>query len=168
MIGSQRRSDGEREDGPGRARLLEAIVQRIPPPKGSADAPLRALVFDCWYDSYRGAVVMARVIEGVLRKGAPRSAFWPRSDYEVEQIGVFSPKPEPIGELGPGEVGFVAANIKSVADAKIGDTIATNRPARDRAFPVSRTVKPMVFAGMYPVGRPAIRRSPRRASPNSR
>ena len=114
-------------------------------------APLKALIFDSWYDPYRGVVIVARVLEGTLRKGTKIRLMALGQDYEIDQIGVFSPKPEPIDDLGPGEVGFVVANIKTVSDAKIGDTITeTNRPAAE-AFPGFKELKPMVFAGLYPV-----------------
>jgi GTP-binding protein LepA len=136
--------------GLGVPELLEAIVQRIPPPKGSADAPLRALVFDCWYDSYRGAVVMVRVKEGVLRKGEKIRFLATGRTYEVVELGCFSPHPAPLTELGPGEVGFVAANIKSVHDTKIGDTVTTAVRGATEPLAGFKEVKPMVFAGIFP------------------
>jgi GTP-binding protein LepA len=139
------------KEGIGIVDVLEAVVARLPPPKGDASAPLKALIFDSWYDAYRGVVIVVRVLEGTLRKGAKIRLMAQGQDYEAEQIGVFSPKPEPIGELGAGEVGFVVANIKTVSDAKIGDTITeTNRPA-EQPFPGFKELKPMVFAGLYPV-----------------
>jgi GTP-binding protein LepA len=139
------------KEGIGITDVLEAVIARLPPPKGDASAPLKALIFDSWYDAYRGVVIVARVLEGTLRKGTKIRLMARGQDYEAEQIGVFSPKPEPIGELGAGEVGFVVANIKTVSDAKIGDTITeTSRPA-DQPFPGFKELKPMVFAGLYPV-----------------
>ena len=139
------------KEGIGITDVLEAVVHRLPPPKGDASAPLKALIFDSWYDPYRGVVIVARVLEGTLRKGTKIRLMALGQDYEIDQIGVFSPKPEPIDDLGPGEVGFVVANIKTVSDAKIGDTITeTNRPT-DQAFPGFKELKPMVFAGLYPV-----------------
>ena len=139
------------KEGIGITDVLEAVIARLPPPKGDASAPLKALIFDSWYDAYRGVVIVVRVLEGTLRKGTKIRLMAHGQDYEAEQIGVFSPKPEPIGELGAGEVGFVVANIKTVSDAKIGDTITeTNRPA-EQAFPGFKELKPMVFAGLYPV-----------------
>ena len=109
------------------------------------------MIFDSWYDSYRGVVIVVRVLEGTLRKGTKIRLMAQGQDYEIDQLGVFSPKPEPIDELGAGEVGFIVANIKTVSDAKIGDTITeTNRPAAE-AFPGFKELKPMVFAGLYPV-----------------
>src|ERR687896_487118 len=131
--------------------VLEAVVHRLPPPSGDPSAPLKALIFDSWYDPYRGVVIVVRVLEGTLRKGTKIRLMAQGQDYEIEQIGVFSPKPEPIGELGAGEVGFIVANIKTVSDAKIGDTITeTNRPTAE-PFPGFKELKPMVFAGLYPV-----------------
>jgi GTP-binding protein LepA len=139
------------KEGIGIADVLEAVIARFPPPAGDASAPLKALIFDSWYDPYRGVVIVARVIDGVLRPGTKIRLMAEGQDYEVEQVGIFSPKPEPIDELAAGEVGFLVANIKTVADAKIGDTITeTNRPT-DTPFPGFKELKPMVFAGLYPV-----------------
>jgi GTP-binding protein LepA len=139
------------KEGIGITEVLEAVVHRLPPPKGDATSPLKALIFDSWYDPYRGVVIVARVLDGTLRRGAKIRLMALGQDYEIDQLGVFSPKPEPIDELGPGEVGFIVANIKTVSDAKIGDTITeTNRPAAV-AFPGFKELKPMVFAGLYPV-----------------
>jgi len=139
------------KEGIGITDVLEAVVHRLPPPKGDASAPLKALIFDSWYDPYRGVVIVARVLEGTLRKGTKIRLMAQGQDFEIDQIGVFSPKPVPIDDLGPGEVGFVVANIKTVSDAKIGDTITeTNRPAAE-PFPGFKELKPMVFAGLYPV-----------------
>ncbi len=139
------------KEGIGITDVLEAVIARLPPPSGDSSAPLKALIFDSWYDPYRGVVIVARVLDGTLRKGTKIRLMAQGQDYEAEQIGVFSPKPEPIDELGAGEVGFIVANIKTVSDAKIGDTITeTNRPAA-QAFPGFKELKPMVFAGLYPV-----------------
>jgi GTP-binding protein LepA len=139
------------KEGIGITDVLEAVIARLPPPSGDSAAPLKALIFDSWYDPYRGVVIVARVLEGTLRKGTKIRLMAQGQDYEAEQIGVFSPKPEPIDELGAGEVGFIVANIKTVSDAKIGDTITeTNRPAA-QPFPGFKELKPMVFAGLYPV-----------------
>ena len=139
------------KEGIGIVDVLEAVVTLVPPPAGDPEAPLKALIFDSWFDPYRGVVIVVRVIDGVLRKGAKIRLMAEGQDYEAEQVGVFSPKPEPIAELGPGEVGFIVANIKKVSDAKIGDTVTeTNRPA-SQPFPGFKELKPMVFAGLYPV-----------------
>jgi len=139
------------KEGIGIADVLEAVIQRLPPPKGDPDAPLKALIFDSWYDAYRGVVIVARVIDGTLKPGTKIRFMAQGQDYEAEQVGIFTPKPEPIAELTVGEVGFLVANIKNVADAKIGDTITeTNRPT-ESPFPGFKELKPMVFAGLYPV-----------------
>jgi GTP-binding protein LepA len=139
------------KEGIGITEVLEAVVHRLPPPKGDPSAPLKALIFDSWYDPYRGVVIVARVLEGTLRKGTKIRLMAQGQDFEIDQIGVFSPKPVPIDDLGPGEVGFIVANIKTVSDAKLGDTITeTNRPAAE-PFPGFKELKPMVFAGLYPV-----------------
>ena len=139
------------KSGLGVADVLEAIVEKIPPPKGDRNAPLKALIFDSWYDSYRGVIVLFRVIDGTLKKGTKIRFFNTGREYLVETIGVNRPRPTPIGELGPGEVGFITASIKTVADVQIGDTITdAARPATE-ALPGFKEVKPMVFAGLYPV-----------------
>jgi GTP-binding protein LepA len=131
--------------------ILEQIVARIPAPKGDRNAPLKALIFDSWYDSYRGVIVLFRVMEGTLRKGTKIRFMNTGRDYLVETIGVNRPRPTPIGELGPGEVGFITASIKTVADVQIGDTITeAGKPAAD-PLPGFQEVKPMVFAGLYPI-----------------
>jgi GTP-binding protein LepA len=139
------------KDGTGVRDILEAIVARFHPPKGDPDAPLKALIFDSWYDAYRGVVIVVRVIDGVLRPKTKVRLMAMKQDYEVLELGVFSPKATPVDELGVGEVGFVVANIKVVADAKIGDTVTeTHRPTTE-PFPGFKELKPMVFAGLYPV-----------------
>ncbi len=139
------------KSGLGVADVLEAIVEKIPPPKGDRNAPLKALIFDSWYDSYRGVIVLFRVIDGTIKKGTKIRFFNTGREYLVETIGVNRPRPTPIAELGPGEVGFVTASIKTVADVQIGDTITdAARPAAE-ALPGFKEVKPMVFAGLYPV-----------------
>jgi GTP-binding protein LepA len=136
--------------GAGVKEVLEAVVQRIPAPVGDAKAPLRALLFDSWYDSYRGAVIMLRVMEGVLKKGDRIKFMATGRTYDVTEIGCFSPHATALEELGPGEVGFVAANIKTTEDTKIGDTITTSVKGSTNPLPGFREVKPMVFAGIYP------------------
>ena len=137
--------------GTGVPEILEAIVARLPPPAGDPDAPLKALIFDSWYDPYRGVVIVVRVIDGVLRPGMKIRLMAEGQDYESLQVGIFTPKAMPVDELGVGEVGFLVANIKKISDAKIGDTITeTGRPALE-PFPGFKPLKPMVFAGFYPV-----------------
>jgi GTP-binding protein LepA len=139
------------KEGTGVHDILEAVVERFHPPKGDADAPLKALVFDSWYDAYRGVVIVIRVIDGAIRTKMKIKLMAEAQEFEVDGLGVFSPKATPVDELGVGEVGFVVANIKRVSDAKIGDTITeAARPAAE-AFPGFKELKPMVFAGLYPV-----------------
>jgi len=137
--------------GQGVPEVLEAIVKRVPPPKGSAEAHLQALIFDSWFDPYRGVVVLTRVFQGTLKKGQ-RIRLWSNGQvFNVETLGVLTPKPVEIDELSAGEVGFLIANIKNVADTKIGDTITDDdRPAIE-PLPGFEELKPMVFAGLYTV-----------------
>ncbi|NUO51789.1 MAG: elongation factor 4, partial [Polyangiaceae bacterium] len=136
--------------GAGINEILEAVVTRVPPPKGNPDGPPRALIFDSWYDSYRGAVVMVRVVDGTLKKGQKVRFLATGRDYEITEMGVFTPHPTSITEIGPGEVGFIAGNIKTVHDTRIGDTVTDAvHPATD-PLPGFKDVKPMVFAGIFP------------------
>jgi GTP-binding protein LepA len=130
---------------------LEAIVRDIPHPKGSPDAPLKALIFDSWYDAYRGVIVLFRVIDGTLKPGMKIRFFNTGRDYQVEAIGVNRPRPTPIDSLSVGEVGFLTASIKTVADVQIGDTITEAARPTKEPFPGFQEIKPMVFAGLYPV-----------------
>ena len=139
------------KNGSGVRDVLEAIVKRVPAPSGDPNGPLRALIFDSWYDAYRGVVVLVRVLDGSLRPKSSIRLMSLKQDYEVEQVGVFSPKPELVEELGVGEVGFVTAGIKRVSDARIGDTITESIRPTTTPCPGFKTVKPMVFAGLYPV-----------------
>jgi GTP-binding protein LepA len=136
--------------GVGIREILEAAVHRVPPPKGDPNAPLRAMLFDSWYDTYRGAVVMVRIVDGTLRKGDKIYFMATQREYEAVELGVFTPFPIALDELGPGEVGFVAANIKSVHDTKIGDTITGAKKRTATALGGFKEVKPMVFAGIFP------------------
>src|SRR5438034_4177666 len=137
--------------GTGVPEILEAIVARLPPPNGIQDAPLKALIFDSWFDSYRGVVIVVRVIDGVLRPGMKIRLMADGQDYDAEQVGVFTPKAVVVDELGVGEVGFLVANIKKISDAKIGDTITDAARPTAEPFPGFKELKPMVFAGLYPV-----------------
>jgi GTP-binding protein LepA len=137
--------------GIGIEEILEAIVRDIPPPKGSVDAPLKALIFDSWFDPYRGVIVMVRMIDGELRRGMKIRLMAQGRDYEVEDIGVLTPKPRQIERLIAGEAGFIVANIKTVADVSIGDTITEAANPTAEPFPGFQEIKPMVFAGLYPV-----------------
>ncbi|MCO6511751.1 MAG: elongation factor 4 [Aridibacter famidurans] len=136
--------------GEGVEDILEAVVRDVPPPKGERDAPLKALIFDSWYDSYRGVVVLFRVIDGTIRKKQKIRLFNTGREYQIETMGVNRPVPTAIDELGPGEVGFLTASIKTVADVQIGDTITEAGRPTDKPFPGFREVKPMVFSGLYP------------------
>jgi GTP-binding protein LepA len=137
--------------GEGVPAVLEAIVQHIPPPKGSPSAHLQALIFDSWFDPYRGVGVLARVFQGTLRKGQHIRLWSNGKVFEVETLGVQSPKPVEVDQLEAGEVGFLFANLKNVADTKIGDTITDDgRPAIE-PLPGFEDIKPMVFAGLYTV-----------------
>jgi GTP-binding protein LepA len=137
--------------GEGVAEVLEAIVRDVPSPKGDADAPLKALIFDSWYDSYRGVIVLFRVIDGSIRPGMKIRFFNTGRDYQVETLGVNRPRPTPIAQLGVGEVGFLTASIKAVADVQIGDTITEAARPTKEPFPGFQEIKPMVFAGLYPI-----------------
>jgi GTP-binding protein LepA len=139
------------KEGRGVKEILEAVVHRLPPPGGDADAPLKALIFDSWYDPYRGVVILTKVIDGLMRPGQKIRLMATGHDYEIEQLGVFSPKPVPVESLGVGEAGFMVANIKTVTDAKIGDTITEIDRPTTSPFPGFKELKPMVFAGLYPV-----------------
>jgi GTP-binding protein LepA len=138
------------KSGIGVQDVLEAIVQRVPPPKGSAENPLQALIFDSWFDIYRGAVVLVRVMEGRITNHTKIRLVYSNEVYEVEQLGTLTPKPIALEELEAGDVGFVVANIKDVADARMGDTL-TNADRLAPALPGFEEIKPMVFAGLFPV-----------------
>jgi GTP-binding protein LepA len=137
--------------GLGVPEILEAIVHRIPPPRGAREAPLRALLFDSWYDSYRGVVILARVVDGTIERGMKIRLWSTGRTYTVEDLGYRTPKAEPSDSLRTGEVGWVIANIKTVTDAKVGDTICDDGRPPEKALPGFRESKPMVFAGLYPV-----------------
>ena len=139
------------KEGSGTREILEAIVARMPPPAGDPAAPLKALIFDSWYDAYRGVVVLIRVVDGAVRPRMKVRLMVARQEYEVEQVGVFAPKPQVVDRLGVGEVGFLIANVKNVADARIGDTVTEAARPAARPLPGFQETKPMVFAGLYPV-----------------
>ena len=138
------------KSGLGVEDVLEAIVHRVPPPKGSAENPLQALIFDSWFDIYRGAVVLVRVMEGRITPHLKIRLVYNNQVYEVETLGTLTPKPVALDELEAGDVGFVVANIKDVADARMGDTI-TDADRAAPALPGFEAIKPMVFAGLFPV-----------------
>jgi GTP-binding protein LepA len=132
-------------------QILEAVVTLLPPPKGDPDAPLQALIFDSWFDAYRGVIVLARVINGRLKKGMKIKVMSNGKQFDVDSMGVMTPKPVPLDELSAGEVGFFVATIKNVADTKVGDTITeVERPCAE-PLPGFEDIKSMVFAGLYTV-----------------
>jgi GTP-binding protein LepA len=131
--------------------VLEAVVQRVPPPKGDPDAPLRALVFDSWFDPYRGVIVLMRVVDGTVRVGQKVKLWSSGKSFEVEGLGFQSPKPIPCDSLSAGEAGFLFANIKTISDAQVGDTIMEEKSQNAEPLPGFQPAKPMVFAGLYPV-----------------
>jgi GTP-binding protein LepA len=137
--------------GVGIHEICEAVVKSVPPPRGNPDAPLRALIFDSWFDPYRGTIILARIVDGRLRKGQKIRLWTADSTYEVDGVGYQSPKPIPCDELSAGEVGFLFANIKTVSDAKVGDTIYDATAPISEPMPGFEEMKPMVFAGLYPV-----------------
>jgi len=137
--------------GQGVDEVLEAIVHRLPPPTGDPDAPLQALIFDSWFDAYRGVIVLVRVMQGTMRKGQRIRLMSNGKAFEVESMGVLMPKPVEIGQLSAGEVGFFAATIKNVADTKIGDTVTDDARPATTQLPGFEDIKPMVFSGLYTV-----------------
>src|SRR5579885_1905335 len=139
------------KNGVGIREILEAVVQRVPPPKGDPNAPLRALIFDSWFDPYRGVIILTRIVDGTLRKGQKIRLWSNGKPYEVEGLGFQSPKPVACEELTAGEAGFVFANIKTVSDAQVGDTITDDADPAQEPLPGFQEIKPMVFAGLYPV-----------------
>jgi GTP-binding protein LepA len=137
--------------GEGVDDVLEALVNRLPPPRGEAAAPLKALLIDSWYDTYLGVVTLVRVRDGVLKKGMKIRMMATGSVHQVERVGIFTPKPEDVTELGPGEVGFITASIKAVADCQIGDTITEDRKPAAEPLPGFKPSVPVVFCGLFPV-----------------
>ncbi len=139
------------KEGIGIVDVLEAVVRRVPPPKGDPAAPLKALIFDSWYDSYRGVVMLVRVLEGTLRNKQAILLFSNQKTFEVQELGVFSPFSQPVSQLQAGEVGVLVAGVKVIHDAKVGDTVTeAARPCRT-PFPGFQEVKPMVFSGIFPI-----------------
>jgi len=132
-------------------KVLAAIVERLPAPKGDINAPLKALLVDSWYDTYLGVVVLIRVIDGTVKKGQRIRMMNANAAYELDRVGVFTPKLIDIAELGPGEIGFFTASIKEVADTNVGDTITDDRRPTASAFPGFRPAQPVVFCGLFPV-----------------
>jgi GTP-binding protein LepA len=132
-------------------QVLEAVVTKLPPPKGVAEAPLKALLIDSWYDSYLGVVVLVRIVDGELKKGQRIRMMAANAAYQVDRVGVFTPKQEMVDRLGPGEVGFLTAAIKQVADAKVGDTITEEKRGTDTPLPGFKPAQQVVFCGLFPV-----------------
>ncbi|MGO4386696.1 translation elongation factor 4 [Microvirga sp. 2YAF29] len=131
--------------------VLEAIVNKLPPPKGDPDAPLKALLVDSWYDAYLGVVVLVRIIDGTMKKGQTIKMMGTNASYSLDRVGVFNPKMTEMSVLGPGEVGFFTASIKEVADTRVGDTITDDRKPTAQALPGFKPVQPVVFCGLFPV-----------------
>ncbi len=137
--------------GIGITDILDAIVERIPPPKGDASAPLKAMLVDSWYDPYLGVVILVRVIDGSIRKGMTIKFMAQGSTHLIDRVGAFRPKIEPLAELTPGEIGFITAQIKEVAQARVGDTITELKNPAKEALPGFKEVQPVVFCGLFPV-----------------
>ncbi|MFW5730269.1 MAG: translation elongation factor 4 [Desulfonatronovibrionaceae bacterium] len=137
--------------GQGVPQVLERIVHLIPPPRGRSENPLKALIFDSWYDSYLGVVVLFRVLDGRIVRNQSIMMFSSRKEFEITRLGVFAPDPKDIQELGPGEVGFLCAGLKELKDARVGDTITSADYPAENPFPGFKKIKPMVFCGLYPV-----------------
>jgi GTP-binding protein LepA len=139
------------KEGIGTKEILEAVVKKIPPPKGDTEAPLKALIFDSWFDSYQGVVMLVRVFEGKIKLGMRIQLMSTGKTYEVKKLGVFSPRAIEVGEISTGEVGFVTASIKEISEAKVGDTITDAVRPTDKPLSGFRVMKPMVFSGLYPI-----------------
>ncbi len=140
------------KEGKGVHEILEALIQRLPHPKGSLDNPLKALVFDSWYDSFRGVIILVKLLDGTLQRKMKVRFMATGKEYEVEDVGVFTPKLRPTDDLAVGEVGFVIAGIRNASETKIGDTITESARPTAEAYPGFQEMKPMVFAGVYPNG----------------
>lgn len=139
------------KEGIGIKEILETIVKKIPPPEGDADKPLKALLFDSWYDIYQGVVILVRVFDGSVKRGTKIKFMSNNKTFEIDKVGVFAPHPKAIAQLSAGEVGFLIAGIKEVKDTKIGDTITDAENPTETPFPGFKNVKPMVFSGLYPI-----------------
>jgi GTP-binding protein LepA len=139
------------KEGIGIHDILESVVKLVPPPSGSPDAPLKALIFDSWYDNYRGVVTLVRVLEGTLKLKQKIKLWSNNKVFEVQELGVFSPFSRPVPQLMAGEVGVLVANVKELQDAKVGDTVTEEARPTDSPFPGFKEVKPMVFSGIFPV-----------------
>ncbi len=131
-------------------QIIPAIIQRIPPPQGDPQKPLKGLVFDSWFDSYRGVIILVRIIDGILKRGGRIKFLSNNAEYEVNELGVHTPKPMPLNQLSAGKVGYIIGSIKNIAEVKIGDTITLAREHRVTPLPGFKEPQPMVFAGFYP------------------
>ncbi len=140
------------KEGIGIEDVLEAVVAKIPAPKGDAEGKLKALIFDSYYDNYRGVVIYTRVFDGKIKKGDMIRLMNTKKKYEVTEVGVYAPGPVPVSELSAGEVGYVCASIKQVADARVGDTITLDADPTEEPLPGYKKVQPMVYCGIYPAG----------------
>ncbi len=139
------------KSGQGVEEVLEAIVQRLPPPKGEANAPLKALLVDSWYDPYLGVVVLVRIVDGTLSKGQRIGLMLTGGSYQVDRVGIFRPKTETLDALGPGEIGFFTASIRQVADTRVGDTVTDDKRPAAVPLPGFKPSQPVVFCGLFPV-----------------
>jgi GTP-binding protein LepA len=139
------------KEGIGIREVLEAVIEKIPPPGGRIESPLKALIFDSWFDLYQGAIILIRVFDGKIKKGMNIQMMSSKKIFEVAKVGIFSPDMIEVSELSTGEVGFVMAGIKEVKDTRIGDTITDAENPTDAPFPGFRIMKPMVFCGLYPI-----------------
>ncbi len=149
-ISSKEAIPASAKEGTGTREILEAVVKKIPPPKGDPEAPLRAMIFDSWFDNYLGVIVLVRVFDGIIKQGMRIKFFATQKEYEVQRLGILTPLPKDIEKLTAGEVGFIIAGIKNIADTKIGDTITDAGNPAKQPLPGFREVKPMVFCGLYP------------------
>ena len=138
------------KSGIGIDEILDAIIAKIPPPKGDANAPLKAMLVDSWYDPYLGVVILVRVMEGVLRKGQQIAFMAGGTQHLVDRVGCFRPKIEQLTDLGPGEIGFITAQIKEITETRVGDTITDARKPAAEALPGFKEVQPVVFCGLFP------------------
>ncbi|GAB4421495.1 MAG: translation elongation factor 4 [Thermodesulfovibrionales bacterium] len=138
------------KEGIGTKEILEAIVRRIPPPRGDDSRPLKALIFDSWFDNYQGVIILARIFDGMVKAGTRIRLMSAGKDLEVSQVGVFTPKMKSVDELSAGEVGYIIAGIKRVADTKVGDTITESDNPATEPCPGYKEIKPLVFCGLYP------------------
>ncbi len=138
------------KEGIGIDEILEAVIERVPQPQGDPEAPAKALIFDSWYDAYRGVIMLVRVIDGTIRRGARIRLMVTGRAYDAEDVGIYTPKMKSTGQLSVGEVGYIIAGIRNVSDCQIGDTVTEDRRPAQTPFPGFQKIKPMVFAGLYP------------------